>query len=100
MPLSFAAAPDRSVSAFDIALDLVGGINSAGQMSTVNTPALTLLCSEDENGHSTHEVLQGAIAGMHNQCSDIDLFLNSLKASLYDPLAMFGFDSLATVAAS
>ncbi|KAJ2832879.1 hypothetical protein GGI24_001055 [Coemansia furcata] len=97
MPLGFAVAPGGSVSAFEIALGLVEGSNGAGQVSTINTPALTLQCSENEDGRSTREVSQSFIAGMPSQCSDIDLFLASLNASQSDPLAMSGLDLMATL---
>ncbi|KAJ2822048.1 hypothetical protein FBU31_004712 [Coemansia sp. 'formosensis'] len=97
MPLGFAVALGGSVSAFEIALGLVEGNNGAGQVSTINTLALTLQRSENEDGRSTREVLQSFIAEMPSQCSDIDLFLASLNASQSDPLAMSGLDLMATL---
>ncbi|KAJ2812058.1 hypothetical protein H4S07_001657, partial [Coemansia furcata] len=97
MPLGFAVAPGGAVSAFEIALGLVEGNNGAGQVSTSNTPALTLQCSENGDRRSTREVSQSFIAGMPSQCSDIDLFLASLNASQSDPLGMSGLDLMATL---
>ncbi|KAJ2799816.1 hypothetical protein H4S07_005337, partial [Coemansia furcata] len=50
-----AATPLR-MSACENALGLVGGNNGAGQVATVDTPALSLQCSEDEDGNGSRKV--------------------------------------------
>ncbi|KAJ2813706.1 hypothetical protein FBU31_007408, partial [Coemansia sp. 'formosensis'] len=102
MPLGFAATPGVSASAFDIALGL-GGVNNnngAGQVATVDMPALTLLCSEDEDGrHGSCKASQSFIAGMHSQNNDFVSFLNSQSAanSQSGSSAMLSFYTSATL---
>ncbi|KAJ2826449.1 hypothetical protein FBU31_003438, partial [Coemansia sp. 'formosensis'] len=94
-----AATPLR-MSACENALGLVGGNNNgAGQVATVDTPALSLQCSEDEDGNGSRKASQSFIAGMHSQNNDFVSFLSSQNAANSQSCgssAMFSFNTSAT----